>query len=237
MVSNGVEIIHIYPPHSFTTCLPLAMMNEKSYNNFNSHGGNNSGGVGGINSNGVHNNGSSVPLYRRQPMTGAGGNGGQNNYNNLPGLFAGLDTGTNLIEALFQANNAAVGDHASKSDPHNQSLLYNNYNALKNTHELDLFASVVPPPPPQQNSQVPPGAAAVVDNINHPQSSAAAATTYAAVLSQGPQQQPVQQQQQRPPLHAASKSSQPNNDLLEKDPFAAIRELGQATTGFYNYFQ
>lgn len=209
-----------------------AMLNDKSYNNFNSHGNNS-----GINSNGVHNNGSSVPLYRRQPMTGAG-NVGNNNYSNLPGLFAGLDTGTNLIEALFQANNAVAGDHSSKSDPHNQSLIYNNYNALKNTHELDLFASVAPQPP---NSQVPGAAGAAVDNINHPQSSAA--TTYAAVLSQGPQQQQVtgaqvaQHQQQARTMHAANKSSQSNNDLLEKDPFAAIRELGQATTGFYNYFQ
>lgn len=191
------------------------LLNEKSYNNFNSH--NNAG----HNSNGLHNSGSSVPLYRRQPMTGNGGN----SYNNMPGLFAGLDTGTNLIEALFQANNV-VAEHSNKSD-HGHGLLYNNYNTLKSGHDLDLFAAV----PPQT-------AQASADTANHQQSSA---TTYAAVLSQGPQAAAGHQQQQQPamnsarPLHA-SKSSQPPNDL-EKDPFAAIRELGQATSGFYNYFQ
>lgn len=189
------------------------MLNDK-YTNFNNH---NNGG--GHSSNGLQNNGSSVPLYRRQAMTGNGGN----SFNNMPGLFAGLDTGTNLIEALFQANNV-VADH-TKSD-HGHGILYNNYNTLKSGHELDLFA--VQPQTVQAAS----------DTVNHQQASA---TTYAAVLSQGPQAAATHQQQQTTmnpsrSMHA-SKSSQPTNDMLEKDPFAAIRELGQATTGFYNYFQ
>ncbi|KAL7735007.1 hypothetical protein ACLKA6_011271 [Drosophila palustris] len=204
---------------NFMSNVGNALLNDK-YTNFNNHNN------GGHNSNGLHNNGSSVPLYRRQAMTG----NGSNSYNNMPGLFAGLDTGTNLIEALFQANNV-VADHSNKSD-HGHGLLYNNYNTMKAGHELDLFAV------PQQTVQ------AASDTVNHQQASA---TTYAAVLSQGPQaaathQHQHQQQQQQPtmnptrPMHA-SKSSQPTNDMLEKDPFAAIRELGQATTGFYNYFQ
>lgn len=56
-------------------------------------------------------------------------------------------------------------------------------------------------------------------------------TTYASVLSQGASNQHSnhslnkQQQQQQ---------QQKNED---KDPFAAIRELGQRSNGLYNYFQ
>ncbi|XP_017861405.1 PREDICTED: probable helicase with zinc finger domain [Drosophila arizonae] len=189
------------------------LLNDKPFNNFNSHNN------GGQNSNGLHNNGSSVPLYRRQAMAGNGGN----NYNNMPSVFANLDTSANLIEVLFQANNTA-SEHSNKSD-HGHGLLYNNYNTIKSGHDLDLFSSV-PPQTAQQPSN---------DAVNHQHSSA---TTYAAVLSQGPQaasahQQPTMNSTRS--LHA-SKSSLAASDM-EKDPFAAIRELGQATSGFYNYFQ
>lgn len=90
-------------------------------------------------------------------------------------------------------------------------------------------------------------------------------TTYAAVLSQGPQQQDaavaaaaaLQQHHKQNHNHNFQHSSMMNNlsgnglalgltvggagtnngDTQEKDPFAAIRELGQGTNGFYNYFQ
>ncbi|XP_023294599.2 probable helicase with zinc finger domain [Lucilia cuprina] len=85
-------------------------------------------------------------------------------------------------------------------------------------------------------------------------------TTYAAVLSQGPQQADAALQQHQ---HNHHQHNFPHNSMVanlsgnglglgltvgaaannggveagEKDPFAAIRELGQGTNGFYNYFQ
>ncbi|XP_005175912.1 probable helicase with zinc finger domain isoform X1 [Musca domestica] len=82
-------------------------------------------------------------------------------------------------------------------------------------------------------------------------------TTYAAVLSQGPQAQEALQHHNY--AHNAALTTGPggaaglvgnglaglglnvnnsaNGDGGDKDPFAAIRELGQGTNGFYNYFQ
>lgn len=83
-------------------------------------------------------------------------------------------------------------------------------------------------------------------------------TTYAAVLSQGPQsQEALQHHQHHNFAHAAlgggggggglgnglaglglNVSGTANGgEAVDKDPFAAIRELGQGTNGFYNYFQ
>lgn len=84
-------------------------------------------------------------------------------------------------------------------------------------------------------------------------------TTYAAVLSQGPQAQEALQHQHHNYAHNAALTTGPggaaglvgnglaglglnvtnsaNGDGGDKDPFAAIRELGQGTNGFYNYFQ
>lgn len=53
-------------------------------------------------------------------------------------------------------------------------------------------------------------------------------TTYASVLSQGASNQQPNQN------HPLNKQQQKNE---EKDPFAAIRELGQRSNGLYNYFQ
>lgn len=83
-------------------------------------------------------------------------------------------------------------------------------------------------------------------------------TTYASVLSQGPQQQDVggggnSGGMQQHHHHANFQQNSIGNngfgglglaggnhhhgDGVDKDPFAAIRELGQGTNGFYNYFQ
>ncbi|XP_034122667.1 probable helicase with zinc finger domain isoform X3 [Drosophila guanche] len=204
------------------------LLNDKPYNNLNMHinVGSNNAGVSGTN--GLLSNGNSVPLYRRQALTG-NGIGIGNSCNNMPGL----DTSTNLIEALFHANNA-VADHSVKSSDHVQGLLYNNFNALKGGHEMDLFQSM-PLPVPHSEAN---------NHHQQQQQASSAATTYAAVLSQGPQAASassgvgVGQTQSQPHAAPTAKSSQAgSSELLEKDPFAAIRELGQATTGFYNYFQ
>lgn len=190
-------------------------------------GGHNSGAHSNNNNNGLLSNGnSSVPLYRRQALAG-NGIGGGNSYNNMPGL----NSGTNLIEALFQANNSLV-DHGIKSSEHMQGVLFNNFNALKGGHDVDLFQANVP------HSEA---------SNHHQQSGSSSATTYAAVLSGGGgpagPSGPGQAQQAGGVIGGAGtggKSAQSvggGGDLLEKDPFAAIRELGQATTGFYNYFQ
>lgn len=195
-------------------------------------------GVAGHNSNnnGMLTNGNnSVPLYRRQAHTGNGIGGGNGGYNNMHGM----DAGANLIEALFQANNSVV-DHSVKSSDHMHGLLYNNFNGLKGGgHELDLFQAMAPSVPHSEAAN------------HHQQSSGSSATTYAAVLSQGPQAvvgggvgtgpSPGQSQAQAGVAGSGTGGKVApavgGNDLLEKDPFAAIRELGQATTGFYNYFQ
>lgn len=52
--------------------------------------------------------------------------------------------------------------------------------------------------------------------------------SYASVLTQGASNQHSNQN------HSMSKQQQKNE---EKDPFAAIRELGQRSNGLYNYFQ
>lgn len=59
----------------------------------------------------------------------------------------------------------------------------------------------------------------------------ASTTTYASVLSQGASNQQSNQN------HAHSKQQQQQQKSEEKDPFAAIRELGQRSNGLYNYFQ
>lgn len=58
-------------------------------------------------------------------------------------------------------------------------------------------------------------------------------TTYASVLSQGASNQQSNQN------HSLSKQQQQQQQQKneEKDPFAAIRELGQRSNGLYNYFQ
>jgi len=233
-------------------------LNDKPYNNLNMHNnvGVNSAGVGGVgigigaggvgnhnnnnnsNNNGMLSNGNnSVPLYRRQALAGNGIGGGNGGYNNMHGM----DAGANLIEALFQANNSVV-DHSVKSSDHMHGLLYNNFNTLKGGgHDVDLFQAMAPSVPHSEAAN------------HHQQSSGSSATTYAAVLSQGPQAvvgggggggagPPSGQSQAQAGVAgpgAGGKGAQPGggSDLLEKDPFAAIRELGQATTGFYNYFQ
>ncbi|EDW85385.2 uncharacterized protein Dwil_GK10580 [Drosophila willistoni] len=189
-----------------------ALLNDKPYPNMGMHNNICANSNMGNNHNGLLSNGSSVPLYRRQGLTG---NGNVNNYNNMPGL----ETGTNLIEALFHANNAVV-DHSNKGD-HVHNLLYNNFNALKGGHEMDLFHNSTGNEASNIHSQLP----------------SSSATTYAAVLSQGQPQQQTQPQQPSVSSGSAAKSSQAANELLDKDPFAAIRELGQATSGYYNYFQ
>lgn len=57
-------------------------------------------------------------------------------------------------------------------------------------------------------------------------------TTYASVLSQGASNQ---QSNQNHSLSKQQQQQQQKNE--EKDPFAAIRELGQRSNGLYNYFQ
>lgn len=56
-------------------------------------------------------------------------------------------------------------------------------------------------------------------------------TTYASVLSQGASNQQSNQN------HSLNKQQQQQQKNEEKDPFAAIRELGQRSNGLYNYFQ
>lgn len=56
-------------------------------------------------------------------------------------------------------------------------------------------------------------------------------TTYASVLSQGASNQQSNQN------HSHKQSQQQQQKNEEKDPFAAIRELGQRSNGLYNYFQ
>lgn len=58
----------------------------------------------------------------------------------------------------------------------------------------------------------------------------ASATTYASVLSQGASNQQSN-------LNHAHNKQQQQQKGEEKDPFAAIRELGQRSNGLYNYFQ
>lgn len=108
-------------------------------------GGGGGGGLGNHNNNNglLINGNSSVPLYRRQALTGNGIGGGYN--------MPGMDTGANLIEALFQANNSVgMGDHSMKSQTsdHMHGLLYNNFNAMKGGggggHDVDLFQGMPP---------------------------------------------------------------------------------------------
>lgn len=60
-------------------------------------------------------------------------------------------------------------------------------------------------------------------------------TTYASVLSHGGTNQQQQHQQNTSIGNKQMQLHQHNNE--EKDPFAAIRELGQRGNGLYNYFQ
>ena len=57
--------------------------------------------------------------------------------------------------------------------------------------------------------------------------------TYASVLSQGSHQQHHQQHQNM--LH--KQMSKDGSDADLRDPFAALRDLGKKSNGYYNYFQ
>lgn len=68
-----------------------------------------------------------------------------------------------------------------------------------------------------------------IDHDEHQRQANNSATTYASVLSQGASNQHANQSQ--------TKQQQSQKNDAEKDPFAAIRELGQRSNGLYNYFQ
>lgn len=176
-------------------------------------------------------------------------------------ILAGLTTGgSTLIEALLQQ------DQQQQQQQNNttlQKLLYNNFNATGIKNDMDLFmgnntfvtglSDGVANTFHTQNFQQ-----HQANNIQHPVNNAGPTagdnrnTTYAAVLSQGPQQQDAALQQHHNFQHNSMVAnlsgnglglgltvggSANNGDSSEKDPFAAIRELGQGTNGFYNYFQ
>ncbi|XP_037940519.1 probable helicase with zinc finger domain [Teleopsis dalmanni] len=179
-------------------------------------------------------------------------------------ILAGLETGAcNLIEALFQAN-AANSEHQNNNTAFHK-LLYNNYTASLKPNELDIFMrehnfGLAGINNTNMDNTAVTGTNHHQPHIPHTNSGANAPdgrnTTYAAVLSQGPQQ---------PAIGGAGVGNNPHamhhnfqNELgnttnnmnsniansggngvieIEKDPFAAIRELGQGSNGFYNYFQ
>lgn len=177
-------------------------------------------------------------------------------------ILAGLTTGSStLIEALIQdqqnqQNNATL-----------QKLLYNNFNAAGLKHgDLDMFmgnnsfvnalADGVTNNFHGQNFQPTSNAGGSGSGGNNSVATAGGDsrnTTYAAVLSQGPQTQEVLQPHHQHHNYGHNALSggmgnglgglgltvggTANGEAGEKDPFAAIRELGQGTNGFYNYFQ
>ncbi|XP_075164275.1 helicase with zinc finger isoform X2 [Haematobia irritans] len=164
-------------------------------------------------------------------------------------ILAGLTTGsTTLIEALFQ------DQHHQQNNATLQKLLYNNFNAsdgVANSFQI--------PPNFQQTNNA--GGSAGGNGVGVSGNAVAASgdgrnTTYAAVLSQGPQgqQESGLQHQNHNFTHNTLGSGSgglanglggisvniggpANGEGGDKDPFSAIRELGQGTNGFYNYFQ
>uniref|UniRef100_A0A1B0BWL6 C3H1-type domain-containing protein n=1 Tax=Glossina palpalis gambiensis TaxID=67801 RepID=A0A1B0BWL6_9MUSC len=141
-----------------------------------------------------------------------------------------------------------------------QKLLYNNFNSPGIKHnDMDTFVgnntfATNPLADGVNNSfhnQMHQQKSNALNSTGPPNNTIATAdtrsTTYAAVLSQRPQQPDVMQHNITSgsggggggaALNISGTSSASNNiDGSEKDPFAAIRELGQGTNGFYNYFQ
>lgn len=190
----------------------------------------------------------SVPLYRRQVINnGNSSYHGSNSSSSTAHSIASstpdnlLDSGIgssnqihssgNLIDTIFNiSSNSDLS--ATYQNSSFQKLFYNNFPLKLN--DLDMrneraitqqqrqhHIPVVHNQQQHQQQQV----QMQLHNHGEPRN-----TTYAAVLSQGnvvPNSQ----------LHQLHHSSQGHVVSDEKDPFAAIRELGQGTNGFYNYFQ
>lgn len=177
----------------------------------------------------------SIPLYRRQ--AGCSGQQSQASFDNARSSAMSQSTSdgdgsANLFDNLFNHNGV---NNTALSDTHHQFHQGLQLQNLANLQAQNLYSNVAYAggmgSSHQHHSQQ-----------HHPQSQhePSSSATYASVLANNNQQQQQAAAQHQTLINKQQMARQqqhlPNNSD-EKDPFAAIRELGQRGNGFYHYFK
>lgn len=166
----------------------------------------------------------SVPLYRRQASqhySSSASSNAQSVTSSTPDLMENhhsslFDSGTSLNSTSSMYH----GNFMSNLDPFATGLP--SIQTLAAGLQPHIFQTAQQPQQPQDVSNP--------TILQRQQNTTATGATYASVLTQGAANS------HHPPQHPMGSKQNIHGDD-DKDPFAAIRELGQRSNGYYNYFQ